>query len=185
MVGGLLYWRGFTAYWPWPLRVRQGLLRPPLEAVAAGSVCTQRTHGGGSASADCSRPRHPRNRLQPRGDGRTRGGGNWVINKRPFDPDRDDATPKLGQVERWIFQNDGGGWTHPIHVHLEAMQIQSINGRAPDLIQSFKRDSVNLGPNGQAEMLTRFRTFPGRYVFHCHNIEHEDMRMMSAFQVLR
>ena len=114
-----------------------------------------------------------------------RGGGKWVINKRAFDPDRDDATPKLGLVERWIFQNDGGGWTHPVHVHLEAMQVQSVNGRAPELSQSFKLDSVNLGPNRRAEMLIRFRTFPGRYVFHCHNVEHEDMRMMGAFQVLR
>ena len=144
-----------------------------------------------NASAVPGTPLRPHVRLRPDDVVVTRkfvferGGGNWVINKRPFDPTRDDATPKLGQVERWIFRNDGGGWTHPIHVHLEAMQIQSINGRAPDLIQSFKRDSVNLGPNGQAEMLTRFRTFPGRYVFHCHNIEHEDMRMMGAFQVLR
>ena len=113
-----------------------------------------------------------------------RGGGNWVINKRRFDPNRDDATPRLGEVERWIFQNNGGGWTHPVHVHLESMQIQQINGKAPTGIEAFKRDSVNLGPNGQASMLIRFRTFPGRYVFHCHNVEHEDMRMMAAFQVL-
>ncbi len=29
----------------------------------------------------------------------------------------------------------------------------------------------------------KFRTFPGRFVFHCHNIEHEDMRMMGVFHV--
>ena len=112
-----------------------------------------------------------------------RGGGNWVINCKKFDPNRNDATPRLGQVERWNFKNGGGGWTHPIHVHLEAMQIQTINGKAPAGIQAFKRDSVNLGPGGTASMLIRFRSFPGRYVFHCHNVEHEDMRMMAAFEV--
>lgn len=112
-----------------------------------------------------------------------RGGGNWVINDKTFNPKRNDATPKLGQVERWNFKNGGGGWTHPIHVHLEAMQIQTINGKAPPGIQAFKRDSVNLGPGGTASMLIRFRSFPGRYVFHCHNLEHEDMRMMAAFEV--
>lgn len=113
-----------------------------------------------------------------------RGGGNWVINGRKFDPNRNDATPKIDQVERWNFKNGGGGWTHPIHIHLEPMQIQTIDGRAPTGIQAFKRDSVNLGPGGRASVLVRFRTFPGRYVFHCHNVEHEDMRMMGAFEVL-
>ncbi len=64
------------------------------------------------------------------------------------------------------------------------MQIQTINGKAPAGIQAFKRDSVNLGPGGTASMLIRFRSFPGRYVFHCHNLEHEDMRMMGAFEVV-
>ena len=112
-----------------------------------------------------------------------RHGGNWVINRKTFNPNRNDATPSLGAVERWNFRNGSGGWTHPIHVHLEAMQIQTINGKAPTGIQASKRDSVNLGPNGQASMLIRFRSFPGRYVFHCHNLEHEDMRMMAAFEV--
>ncbi len=113
-----------------------------------------------------------------------RGGGNWVINGKKFDPNRNDATPKLGQVERWNFKNGGGGWTHPVHVHLEAMQIQTIDGRAPTGIQAFERDSVNLAPGGRASMLIRSRSFPRRYVFHCHDVEHEDMRMMAAFEVL-
>jgi hypothetical protein len=27
----------------------------------------------------------------------------------------------------------------------------------------------------------KFRTFEGPFVFHCHNLEHEDMRMMQTF----
>jgi FtsP/CotA-like multicopper oxidase with cupredoxin domain len=91
-----------------------------------------------------------------------RRGGAWLINDREFDPDRDDAIPRLGQVERWNLENKGGGWTHSIHVHLEAMQIQQVNGKAPTGIQAFKRDSVDLGPNGNASILIRFRTFLGR-----------------------
>ncbi len=29
------------------------------------------------------------------------------------------------------------------------------------------------------EIVTRFTDYPGRYVFHCHNLEHEDMAMMA------
>jgi hypothetical protein len=42
------------------------------------------------------------------------------------------------------------------------MQIQQVNGKAPTGIQAFKRDSVDLGPNGNASILIRFRTFLGR-----------------------
>ena len=108
----------------------------------------------------------------------------WTINERRFDPDRDDATPQSNTAERWIFKNDGGGWSHPIHPHLEGHQIQRFNGRAPALYNSFKKDTTPLGPDDQAEVFIKFRTFTGRYVFHCHNLEHEDQAMMAAYEVI-
>ncbi len=110
--------------------------------------------------------------------------GRWAINERFFDPNRDDARPIQGRAERWILENDGGGWAHPIHIHLEAHQIQSINGRPPAFHDSFKKDTVELGPDDEAEIFIKFRTFRGRYVFHCHNLEHEDMAMMAVFNVI-
>jgi spore coat protein A len=32
-------------------------------------------------------------------------------------------------------------------------------------------------------IVARFDGWPGRYVFHCHNLEHEDMMMMANFHV--
>ena len=109
--------------------------------------------------------------------------GAWVINGDFFDPFRDDADPKIGDAERWIIINDSGGWVHPIHIHLEAQQIQKINGRPPAPHEAAKKDTVLLG-DFEAEVFIKFRTFPGRFVFHCHNLEHEDMRMMGVFNVL-
>ncbi len=105
-----------------------------------------------------------------------------MINGEFFDPDRDDATPEIGTAERWILENGSGGWVHPIHLHLEAHQIQRIDGKAPPPHMAAKKDTVLLG-DFDAEMFMKFRTFPGRFVFHCHNIEHEDMRMMGVFNV--
>lgn len=34
------------------------------------------------------------------------------------------------------------------------------------------------------EVLIRFRTFTGPFVFHCHNNNHEDMRMMSQIETV-
>ena len=38
-----------------------------------------------------------------------------------------------------------------------------------------------LGPNTEVHVLMRFQEFQGPFVFHCHNLDHEDMRMM--FQI--
>jgi FtsP/CotA-like multicopper oxidase with cupredoxin domain len=107
--------------------------------------------------------------------------GAWQINGRFFDPDRLDANPALGSAERWILKNGGGGWWHPIHLHLEAHQVQRFNG--VKVARAFKQDTTILGPGDQAEVFMRFRDFSGRFVFHCHNIEHEDMRMMGNMGV--
>ncbi|MFQ5932164.1 MAG: multicopper oxidase family protein [Nitrospiraceae bacterium] len=107
-------------------------------------------------------------------------GGAWAVNGRFFNPRRADAVPALGTAERWIFENGGGGWWHPIHTHLEGFQIQTLNGRPPPIERQFNSDLVNLHGGEVAEVFIKFRTFTGPFVFHCHNIEHEDMRMMGV-----
>jgi spore coat protein A, manganese oxidase len=47
--------------------------------------------------------------------------------------------------------------------------VQAFSGRAPLPLQHGNRDTTTLGPNDVAEVLIRFREFPGRFVFHCHN----------------
>ena len=113
-----------------------------------------------------------------------RSNGSWVINNQLYEPTRVDATPKLNTAERWIFNNNSGGWWHPIHVHLESYQVQSINGQRPPLWESFKSDTVNLADGTSAEIFMKFRTFKGPFAFHCHNVEHEDLRMMMNFNVV-
>ena len=111
----------------------------------------------------------------------SRRNGAWQINKQFFDPDLANATPTLGTAERWILRNTSGGWWHPIHIHLESHQLVRLNGLRPQVEDRFKNDTVNLDGNGEAEILMNFRTFKGPFAFHCHNLEHEDMRMMFTF----
>lgn len=113
-----------------------------------------------------------------------RNNGVWTINSQLYDPLRVDATPKLGSAERWIFNNGSGGWWHPMHIHLESHQVISVNGAPPPIWQSFKSDTTLLQDNTTVELFMKFRTFKGPFVFHCHNMEHEDMRMMMNFQVV-
>ena len=46
---------------------------------------------------------------------------------------------------------------------------------------AWKNDTTILDGGGVVEILMRFRTFKGPFVFHCHNNDHEDMRMMFHF----
>ena len=126
-------------------------------------------------------PISPREIVQTRVFEFTRRNGAWQINKQFFDPDLANATPTLGTAERWILRNTSGGWWHPIHIHLESHQIRRLNGRLPGPADRFKNDTVILDGNGEAEIFMKFRTFKGPFVFHCHNVEHEDMRMMFNF----
>jgi FtsP/CotA-like multicopper oxidase with cupredoxin domain len=53
-----------------------------------------------------------------------------------------------------------------------------MNGAEPALADRFKSDVVILDGGGEAESLLHFRSFRGPFVFHCHTLEHEDLRMM-------
>lgn len=104
----------------------------------------------------------------------------WLINGKPFDPDRADADPHLGEVERWRFVSDAH---HPIHVHLDPFQVVDRAGRGTvgDYDHGWK-DTVDVVPAEVVEVAVRFSDYTGKYLLHCHNLEHEDMAMMSMFR---
>lgn len=106
--------------------------------------------------------------------------GTWTINGKPFEMDRIDARPKLGSTEIWQFQTD---FSHPLHLHLTHFQVLSHSGR-PGPYDAGLKDTIDLGAGEVARVLVRFDGYRGRYVFHCHNLEHEDMAMMENFEVI-
>ncbi len=110
--------------------------------------------------------------------------GAWAVNGRFFDPGRVDATPKLNTAEVWVLRNNSGGWSHPIHIHLEEFRILSRNGRPPSAAEAGRKDVVRLGPNDEVRVFLRFRDFTGRYLMHCHNTLHEDHGMMIRWDVV-
>jgi FtsP/CotA-like multicopper oxidase with cupredoxin domain len=69
-------------------------------------------------------------------------------------------------------------------VHLAQFQVLSRNGRPPLALDGGWKDTVDIRPYEVVEVLARFVGYRGRYMIHCHNLEHEDMAMMANFQVL-
>jgi spore coat protein A, manganese oxidase len=109
--------------------------------------------------------------------------GLWTINGLTWDPTRADANPALGDVEIWRLENGGGGWNHPIHIHLIDFQILS---RSDGVIFNYERgwkDVIYLGEGQTIEVIARFGPHQGKYMMHCHNLIHEDHDMMINFQV--
>jgi spore coat protein A len=47
------------------------------------------------------------------------------------------------------------------------------------------KDTVRVDPNEAVAIITQFGTFSGRYVWHCHILEHEDQEMMLPYEVVR
>jgi spore coat protein A len=105
----------------------------------------------------------------------------WVINGRPFDPNRMDARPRLGDVEIWRFGTD---LHHPVHVHLSPFQVVRRGNGGPGAFDGGWKDTVDVRPSEHVDVAIRFTGHRGPYVMHCHNLEHEDMAMMAAFETV-
>ena len=104
----------------------------------------------------------------------------WLINGEPLSPDVAAARPALDSVEIWRLISD---FHHPVHVHLNPIQVLSRGRSRPGPYDRGWKDTIDLRPFENAAIAVRFDGFKGRYVFHCHNLEHEDMAMMSNFVV--
>ncbi|AXB44470.1 multicopper oxidase family protein [Amycolatopsis albispora] len=105
----------------------------------------------------------------------------WTISGEPYSPSRIDARPRLGDVEIWRFVAD---LHHPIHLHLVDFRVLSRGGQAPGPYDAGRKDTVDLRPGEAVEVIAKFDGYRGRFMFHCHNAEHEDMGMMANFETV-
>jgi len=109
--------------------------------------------------------------------------------------------PRQNTLETWSFVNLTGD-AHPIHLHLVRFQIidrrpfdlfawnaqrKLVFTGPPVLPESQElgwKDTVRADPGMVTRIAMRFEGEPGRYVWHCHLLEHEDNEMMRPFEVL-
>ncbi|MFC4113233.1 multicopper oxidase family protein [Nonomuraea zeae] len=105
----------------------------------------------------------------------------WTINGQPYRPGVPLARPRLGTSEVWRLTSD---FHHPVHLHLAHFQVLARNGRPPAATDAGWKDTVDVRPYEVVDVLARFDGYRGRYMMHCHNLEHEDMAMMADFDVI-
>jgi FtsP/CotA-like multicopper oxidase with cupredoxin domain len=123
--------------------------------------------------------------------------GRFLVNGLEFDHNRVDHVVLKGTAEEWTLANDvaAGNWTHPVHIHFEEGRIMSRRVRVsqnPDVFENVallpeeqgKRDVYVLPPQNRLVIRLRFRDFVGRYLIHCHNMNHEDDFMMARWDIV-
>ncbi|KAF2822088.1 Cupredoxin [Ophiobolus disseminans] len=94
--------------------------------------------------------------------------------------------PALGADEIWEFHNGNGAGVHPVHIHLVDFQVLSRTG-GRNIVTPYEaagmKDVVWLSANETIRVVARYAPWPGVYMFHCHNMVHEDHDMLVAFNV--
>lgn len=110
-----------------------------------------------------------------------------------------------GSTEVWHFLNLTKS-THPMHVHLVQFQaigrdlydVGGFDGKtfATKSPLRFKqrlelaanelgpKDTIRVNPGERVSIAMTFHGYAGRYMYHCHMLEHEDMDMMRPFVVM-
>lgn len=112
----------------------------------------------------------------------------WKINGKEFDPGRPIASPHYGDIEIWNIRNERFlgvlGMLHPVHIHLVNFLILERNGKAALPQETGWKDTVAVESGEEVKLAMRFEGYRGRYLIHCHNLEHEDHSMMARFDVV-
>ncbi len=127
-------------------------------------------------------------------------GMQWTINSRTFEMEKvaRDERVKLGDIEEWRFRNPASGnmgilFPHPMHIH--GLQFQIVERIVADryrptwstvsagFVDEGWHDTVLVMPGEEVRLLMKFEDYEGLYLYHCHNLEHEDMGMMRNYRV--
>jgi spore coat protein A len=109
--------------------------------------------------------------------------------------------PVLDTVEIWELVNLTDD-THPIHLHMVRFQVLDrrrfdgfqymtqntlrYTGPAmqPDANELGWKDTVRVNAKTVTRIIVPFTGYPGRFVWHCHILEHEDNDMMRPYEIL-
>jgi FtsP/CotA-like multicopper oxidase with cupredoxin domain len=111
--------------------------------------------------------------------------GHWrefafLVDGRLFDHERVDQQIALNAVEEWTITNQDDHNDHIFHIHINPFQLTKVNGEAVDPVWL---DTVIVPHGGSITFRSRFLDFTGKYVLHCHMMNHEELGMMQVLEV--
>jgi L-ascorbate oxidase len=123
-------------------------------------------------------------------------GTDFMVNGKPYKPDRMDQTLILHKAQSWRLTATSG--SHPHHIHVNPFQIVSIRKKGPDgqptgpeltdgqylgMLNTWK-DTIFVQSDVVIQTYTRYQRYIGEFVLHCHILDHEDQGMMQNVEVV-
>jgi FtsP/CotA-like multicopper oxidase with cupredoxin domain len=112
--------------------------------------------------------------------------GNFSINGNIFDLTIINDTVRLDDIEIWKIKNISN-IAHPFHIHDINFYTLKRNGVTPPPWEQGLKDTWYLKQNDSIEIIGKFTNFTNDtipYMYHCHNLSHEDNGMMGSFIVI-
>ena len=108
-----------------------------------------------------------------------------LVNGQPFDPNRIDFKVKRGTTETWNIYNGDGQFNayHNFHLHLEQFRVLDRDGAAPWPTDAGRKDTVPIPPDTSVRIQTTFTDYVGKYVYHCHFLDHSSVGMMAQMEI--
>lgn len=137
---------------------------PPLTDLSQGPITRQRS----IVFADTANPNQ------------------FTINGKPYTPNCIDTVVTLGDIEEWSIQNTAQE-AHVFHIHQLDFQVTEVNGQ-PKPFTGYQ-DVVTLPPATDTPSVVKIiipftdPVIVGKFVYHCHIIQHEDQGMMATILV--
>jgi bilirubin oxidase len=112
--------------------------------------------------------------------------GNFNISGAQYDMQVINDTVLLNTIEVWHISNTSTV-AHPFHIHDVPFYIHARNGNTPPAWEQGLKDVVYLKNGENVDLIMQFSDFANDtlpYMYHCHNLAHEDMGMMAQFLVI-
>jgi FtsP/CotA-like multicopper oxidase with cupredoxin domain len=114
----------------------------------------------------------------------TEAAGHWqefsfMIDGKIFDVDRVDQRIPLGAVEEWTILNHQDD-DQVFHIHVNPFHVIKVNGEPVDPVWL---DTAIVPRGGSITFRSRFLDFTGKFVLHCHMMNHEELGMMQVVEV--
>src|SRR5690606_22472354 len=112
--------------------------------------------------------------------------GGRSINGESMEMEHVNEVVTLGDTEVWEVSSDGGE-PHSFHVHDVQFRVLSVDGERPGPELSGLKDTIYLEEGTTYRLLMTFTDYadPGTpYMYHCHQLQHEDQGMMGQFVVV-
>lgn len=106
-------------------------------------------------------------------------GFEYLVDGELYQESKVDPIVAVGTAEEWRIVNNSDG-IHPFHIHVNSFEVI---GLPSDPTYRRLHDAIWLPPFSSITMRTRFKTWKGKSVYHCHVLPHEDSAMIKNFLI--